>query len=374
MRTVITFFYVVLLSNLLLSQPTYFGQNYTHANGSVNCFFNYTVLESAEIGNNPSDFLIFNHVWGLPDAGTHMAYMPHSNGLWFTGAAWSIFDETLVEMDTNLAYNVLNPKQNGTSFEHTVTTSNLLENFSIMDQPLLNGHPEAIFFISKTWTNGVYDTAHVGIRYATSLGKWTIYNEDPTKTLEINSTYNIFIPTAGTSCFKHEAISTCYYTTLDNPLVNGNQYARIFIIHDYTNISQTEGYINDETGLWFDGIHWNIYAEILPNLFIGATFNVLIVADFPTGIQSGSNPQAQLILSPNPVSDQLNIRLNADGRPMIKEITITGMDGQTVIKTIKEWNDQAVCQVDVSALPPGLYLLSIQDGKGIISGKFNIIR
>jgi hypothetical protein len=193
MKTLVTFFFAMVFSQLLMAQPTYFGQNYTHANSSANCSGDHTILNTLEIGNDASDILIFNHVWGLPD-GTHQAYMPNSNGLWYTGSEWSIFDETWAEMDTNLAFNVLNPKQNGTSFIHTVTPANLIMNWSLIDHPLLNGHPEAVFFISKSWGFNAYELAHTGIWYSQSASKWSIYNEDGATALELNSTYNIFIP------------------------------------------------------------------------------------------------------------------------------------------------------------------------------------
>lgn len=373
MRTVITFFIVVLFSNFLLSQPTYFGQNYLHANTAANCYDDYTLLNSAEIGNSPTDRLIFNHVWGLPD-GSHAAYMPHSNGLWFTGAEWSIYDETTAAMDTNLAYNVLNAKQNGTSFLHTVTSLNLVLNRSLIDHPLLNGHPEAIFFISKTWENGVYDTAHVGIWYDISSTKWTIYNEDNTQTLELNSTYNIFIPNSGPSCFKHEAISTSYITSLDNPFLNGNPDARIFVVHDFTTNALTEGYIKDEIGVWYDGAYWTIFSETLPNLFLGATFNVLIVANYPTGVQSNPGDHPQLILSPNPAGEKLNISMNPGSSLSMKEITIIGMDGLTVLEKTLEGNNLITCQLDVSAIQPGLYILTVQNNAGSLTKKLNIVR
>lgn len=374
MKTVLTFFFVMIFSHMLVAQPTYFGQNYTHANSSANCSGDYTILNTLEIGNNASDMLIFNHVWGLQD-GTHEAYMPNSNGLWYTGSEWSIFDETWAEMDTNLAFNVLNPKQNGTSFVHTVSSANVVFNWSLIDHPLLNGHPEAVFFISKSWGNSVYELAHVGIWYSQSASKWSIYNEDGTTALELNSTYNIFIPDAGTTYFKHSAVSTNYITELDDPLLNGNPDARIFIVHDYTNADETAGYINDETGVWYDNSinRWTIYTETLPNLFLGATFNVLIVANYPTGITDKNSSRLQLCLSPNPASEKVSISLVSEQKSTISEVTITGMDGKVVIGKIFTDNLQNQCQIDVSGIQPGLYLLCVQSKYGPVTKKLNIV-
>ncbi|MCX6283929.1 MAG: hypothetical protein NTW31_06830, partial [Bacteroidetes bacterium] len=265
----------LLICSFLQAQPSYFGPNYVHANSRTNCFGDYTILNTSILGNTATDKIIFTHIWGLPD-NTHEKYMLHSNGLWFTGSDWSIFDENRVSMDTNFAYNVLNCKQHGTAFIHTVTAGNSLLNWSIIDNPSLNGKPNAVFFITKTWYNGIYDTAHVGIWYDPSVSKWTVYNENNAMTLALNSTYNIFVPDAGTSFFKQVATDSYYITYIDNPLTNLNPNAKIFVVHDYTNNAGSQGYVNDEIGVWYDGSQWTIYNENpLDSLFTGATFNVL---------------------------------------------------------------------------------------------------
>lgn len=236
MKRLFTILAIVFVTSNLLGQATWFGPNYVHLNTAANCFGDYTLLNPAIIGSNLGDVILFSHVWGVE--GTHEEYMHKSCGLWHTGFEWSVFDETQQAMDTNYAFNVLNANTNGTGFTHAVTSANLIENFSLIDHPLLNGHPERIFFISKTWMDGVYDTAHVGIWYDEVFGQWTIYNEAAyPQTLELNSTYNIFIPDTLKSCFKHVATDSYYTTTLDDARINGNPNARIFVVHDYTTSS-----------------------------------------------------------------------------------------------------------------------------------------
>jgi hypothetical protein len=325
------------------------------------------------VGTDTAEHLIFTHLWG-PDI-PHEVYMPQSHGLWFTGSEWSIFNETQANIDTNLAFNVLNPQTNGTSFKHTVTVANSSVNWSDIDNPLLNNNPNAVFFISKSWANGVYDDAHVGIFYDGFKSKWAVYNENNSGTLKINSTYNIFVPDASTSFYKHTATGTFYITQLDNPLLNGNPNARIFVVHDFTNNPLNQGYINDELGVWYDGGSWTIYNENTHDtLFVGATFNVLIIRDYPVGIANNTVDAGKIKITPNPATDKITVLLNSSYLKSLKEIRLSVMDGQTVIN--KEFNGDTGKQIvfDVSSLSRGLYILTAVTGEGTLSTKVNVVR
>ena len=362
----------LLFSQLLLGQ-TYYGQNYIHLNHSSNCFGDYTILDGSIIGTGTSEHLIFSHIWG-PD-GPHETYMPKSHGLWYTGSEWSIFNETEAPIDSSLAFNVLNPTTNGTSFSFTVTTANTILNWSDIDNSLLNGNPNAVFFISKSWNNGVYDTAHVGIWYNAANSKWSVYNEDGLTALKVNSTYNIFVPSPGTSYFKQTATSNYYITYIDNPLLNGNPNAKIFVVHDYTNIPANEGYINKEIGVWYDGSQWTIYNEDrYDTLFPGATFNVLVIRDNPVGIENISGNSAKIMVTPNPAKDRISVLLNADWSKSLQEIKLCSIDGKTILDKAYNGIENSKPIVDVSDVPQGLYILTAISTEGTLSTKVTIAR
>jgi hypothetical protein len=325
------------------------------------------------VGTNPADHLIFTHNWG-PDI-IHEEYMLQSHALWYTGSEWSIYNETETAIDTNLAFNVLNPQTNGISFTHTVTVANSYFNVSYIDNPALNNTPSAVFFISKSWENGIYDTAHVGIWYDDVEGQWTVYNEDPSLYLQINSTYNIFIPDAATSFYKHTATSNSYITWLDNPLLNGNPYAKIFIVHDYTNIPTSEGHINDELGVWYDGSSWTIYNENpYDTLFTGATFNVLIIRDNPEGIVKTTRDAGKIKVTPNPAGDNITVLLNSSYLQSLKEIRLSSMDGRTLFYKSYHGDSGKQLIFDISSEAQGLYILTAVTGEGTLSTRVNIVR
>jgi hypothetical protein len=380
MKQLLTLFVLAAFGQGLLGQ-TYYGPNYVHLNHASNCFADYTILDGTIVGTNPADNLIFTHVYGVPDF-SHEAYMPQSHGLWYTGTEWSIFNEIVLDIDTNLAFNVLNPKINGTSFMHTVTVANSTGNWSDIDNPLLNNNPSAVFFISKSWANGVYDSHHIGIWYDTFNSKWSVYNELSTTPLEINGTYNIFVPAAASSYYKHVATSintnSKYITYLDNSLLNGNPDARIFVVHDFTNTPSTEGYINGELGVWYDGANWTIYDDDYTTygdtLFNGATFNVLIVNDFPVGVADIKKDAGNIKVTPNPAKDKISVLLNSTYLKSLQEIRLTTMYGQTVLQ--KDYNGQSGEQIvfDLSTVSQGLYILTAFTREGTLSTKVNVVK
>jgi len=191
-----------------------------------------------------------------------------------------------------------------------------------------------------------------------AVQKWSVYNEDGSTPLEINSTYNIFVPDAATSFYKHVATSNSYITYLDNPLLNGNPGAKILVVHDFTNTHANEGYINEEIGVWYDGSVWTIYNENpADTLFTGATFNVLIIRDYPVGINNLTD-DGKIKVTPNPASDKITVLLNSTYLKSLKEIRISSMEGQTMIR--KDFNGDAGRQLvfDLSAFPRGLYILT----------------
>ncbi|MCX6246599.1 MAG: T9SS type A sorting domain-containing protein [Bacteroidetes bacterium] len=372
MKKLLLLLFVILFGQGVIGQ-NYFGPNYVHQNHASNCSGDYTILDGTIIGTDMADHILFTHLYG-PDY-LHSTYMTKSHGLWYTGSEWSIFNETQAAIDTGLAFNVLNPKTNGTTFMHTVTLANSTGNWSDIDDPLLNGNSTAVFFISKTWENGVYDSAHVGIWYDSFNSKWAVYNEDAATPLKEGSTYNIFVPADGTSFYKHTANSPYYITELDNPLLNGNPDARIFVVHDYTNNSLTQGYINDEIGVWYSGAGWTIYNEDPSHpFFVGATFNVLIIRDFPVGIANNPPEPAKIKVTPNPAKEKIAVLLNTSSLKSLKEIRISSMDGQILIHKDYTGNQDNPIVFDLSSVAPGLYVLTAVTAEGTLSTKVNVVR
>lgn len=367
MKTTFTLLIVLMSAFAANAQATYFGPAYAHACDASNTFSNVTDLDVSITGSATTSKLFFRHRYGMPD-GSHNAYLNNSTGLYHYGSGWSIYDQTIATLAVENAFNVVKVIQNGTTFSHTVTVANSTLNYSYIDHPLLNNNPSAIFFVSKTWDNMVYETAHVGIWYSTSAGKWTVYNEDGTTALALNSTYNVLIPKSGTTRYTHSASLNSYITDLDHPLLNNNPNAVILIDHVWTG-----QYLNCELGVWYDGSKWTIYAEDFTPIEIGTPFNVLIVNTSPVTAVEEKVAQGQSFeIYPNPATDVIKLKLDETKR--IEGIIITTIDGKKImdISSAKVANNNP--EINISSLPAGLYTLTIISENQTQTKRFSVIR
>lgn len=346
------------------AQATYYGPMYLHECSASNTYGHITDLNTAVVGSNGSDKLLFTHRYGTP-AFTHNAYLTNATGIYFWGQ-WSIFDETFADLSTNIAFNVINVKQNGTAFTHTVTLDNIpwdLPNCSLLDHPLLNNNPGAIILVSKTWDNGVYNTKHVGAYYDPVYNKWCVYDEDNSGTLPINSTFNIFVPNASSTCFKHTSTEGNYITVLNHPLLNGNPEANVFITHDW---GSSGPYTNHESGVWYNGSNWTIYAEDFTPFPNGTLFNVVVASSTP--YVDAVKPHSNVIsVFPNPASDLIKINGLTENDV---EFTILNTEGKLVLNgNINSKNNR----VSVVGLPAGIYIIKFP-GTAITAQKINVVR
>lgn len=84
----------------------------------------------------------------------------------------------------------------------------------------------------------------------------------------------------------------------------------------------------------------------------------------------------ELQLTPNPVSDQLNVEVLQPEGTQVIGLRIVDLSGKTAFTQKVERVDEDVfrTQVDVSDLQPGIYVLQVQTTKGMLAEKISVIR
>jgi hypothetical protein len=67
-------------------------------------------------------------------------------------------------------------------FVHRATPENLSQNSTYLDNPLANGDPNVVLYVTQNWNpggvGGTYNGHPVGVWYDPSLQRWAIFNQD----------------------------------------------------------------------------------------------------------------------------------------------------------------------------------------------------
>lgn len=96
-------------------------------------------------------------------------------------------EEHLVELEERLAR--LESGERGAEsspvaeavFVHRAASGNISGNSTFLDNPLLNGNPQAIISVTPNWNpggSGIYNNHAVGVWYDYETGRWAIFNQD----------------------------------------------------------------------------------------------------------------------------------------------------------------------------------------------------
>lgn len=166
-------------------------------------------------------------------------------------------------------------------YVHTATAANIVGHITYIDNPALNGHPEANIIITHAWNpngmSGVYNDNVTGVWYNGS--QWAIYNEDTSVPMVDGSSYFVYIADGG-QIIRHIASaanvgSNPAYTVIDEPSLNGNPNPKLALS---TNYNPNAVYNDHNYGFFYDesANRWNIYAEDAAQIPLDASFNVLV--------------------------------------------------------------------------------------------------
>lgn len=68
------------------------------------------------------------------------------------------------------------------TFVHRSGPDSISANSTYLDNPALNGNPDAVIFITQSWNpgggSGTYNDHRVGVWYDTNRERWAIFNQD----------------------------------------------------------------------------------------------------------------------------------------------------------------------------------------------------
>ncbi len=133
----------------------------------------YTYLNDPEIDGNPNA-VVFASPTGSYD---------HNAGVWYEPEQqkWAIFNEDRAPVPVDSTFEVIVPPDSE-RFVHKATEENVSADTTYVDDPLVNGKPDAEVSVTQNWNpgggEGVYNDHAVGVRYDADRKMWAVYNGD----------------------------------------------------------------------------------------------------------------------------------------------------------------------------------------------------
>ncbi len=83
------------------------------------------------------------------------------------------------------------------AFIHRATPENISENSTYLDNPLTNGNPDVILYVTQNWnpeggSTGTYNDHSIGVWYNPDRQKWAIFNQDR-EMITVGTAFNVAV-------------------------------------------------------------------------------------------------------------------------------------------------------------------------------------
>lgn len=255
---------------------------FVHQAVSANVSFNWTVITNPLTDGNPNAVLLVTPKWGGRYPPAVLSIYNHPIGVWYTGTKWAIFNQDLASMNTFSDFNVQVLNACPSVFVHRADGSNTSFHITTIDNPLANGNPNALLFVTPNWNpggvGGVYNNHRIGVYYNGS--RWNIFNQDFAN-MPAGASFNVEIRNPSTTAFVHTATSSNtggHVTITNNPLINTSPNAVLMVTPNWNPPGSPGVYFNRSFGLVFSGAGWTISTQDDANMTVGPAFNVEVVA------------------------------------------------------------------------------------------------
>ncbi len=153
------------------------GSRFVHRATPENSRGDYTYLDDPDLNGDPNAVVL-----AAPTDARGGEY-EHNVGVWFEPEArkWAIFNQDLAPVPEGATFQVVIPAESD-GFVHRTTAENASEDGTYLDNPLVNGKPDAALSVTQNWNpgggNGVYNDHAVGARYDEDVEQWFVYTTD----------------------------------------------------------------------------------------------------------------------------------------------------------------------------------------------------
>jgi len=292
--------------------PVEDSTDFFHEATAFNTSGNHTLISNPLLNNKPNATVFVTQNW--TPAGEIGVYNRHVVGVWYSISAgrWSIFNQDFAAMPEGASFNVLVSSVDETTIVHVATADNISSQVSQIDDPRINGNPNALLTVSQNWNpggvGGVYNAHSIGVWYAGN--HWHLFNQDLAPMPE-NASFNILIPPTDAAAFTHVATlanSASQSTYIDHPLLNGNPDAIVFATQNWNPGGVGNIYNDHHISVWYSTSEqkWSIFNQDLAGMPEGAAFNIYVPpigANAFTHVATAANSDSQVTYIDHPESN-----------------------------------------------------------------------
>jgi hypothetical protein len=369
--------FTLLLSALLISATGVaqtFGPSYMLycAAASVNGNY-YVPIDSAAVGATATGaMLLATHNYTLN--GGSAQTLTDAFGVFNFNDSYKVFDEKQTTLSSGDVFNILNPTSGGTAFVQNAAAAgnNLTPQYSDINNALTNDSPHVLIFITPaTGASEIFDPAFTSVTYSTINNQWSLYKTSGFDTFPAGYAYNVFITDSSQYAFQHMSTEGTYITTIDNPLLNGNDSAILIITYEY--IAGIPGN-NHPVGVQYVAASskWAIFNEDNASIPANSVFNVLLAGSgHPAGTDTlGIAQVAAACVHAYPVPASSLLHIDAAAGTHISAATLTDMSGRLLVQ--QPVDGGAATTINVAALAKGIYLLRLDTDTGAYIRKVSV--
>ncbi len=262
---------------------TSYGTEWVHIANSSNISGHVTYIDHPLTNGNANAIVIVTPNWNPGNAASGV-YDNHPIGVYYTGSQWAIFNQDGAAMPVNAAFNVLIPNAGAGVFVQTASAGNIecASNCTRIDNPLSNGNPNAILFVTQNWnpggSGGTYNSHPIGVYYTGT--NWDIFNQD-IAAMPVGASFNVMILNPGSGAFVQTATAGNTfgnYTLVDNSVTNNNPNAIVFATPNYNPPGGGGGYNNHNIGVFYasGSKKTAVFNQDMASIPLNAAFNILI--------------------------------------------------------------------------------------------------
>ncbi len=344
---------------------------FIHVADSGNTQLNSSKCNHESLNDSNSATPIFTHRYSV--GLDYISYLNKKLGAWYVLAAsrWAVFTQDKTTFPMKTAFNVLSPGNDMSSFIHKSDNSNVLGDYTIIDNPALNNNPNAVFLVNDLY-KGSYNLEITGVYYHQGSQRWRIFNMDGSSMAE-NLYFNVVVAKNGQPYGAAYHSSTALNinnnrTALDIPSINNNPNAVVFVSQVWP-MSGAKN--NNHVGVYYSGGKWYVYNETdgSPTGFEmpeKAGFNIVYFLNKPTNVTEQTQTSTKMNVFPNPVlnGEQLSLTLD-EALGSNVTISLNSIEGKCVYSSrINMHIPGSTYTMNISDFTPGIYTLKVEsEGK-----------